>query len=201
MHRCKTFFACGSSAPLRVDREGGTAAWVTGTMAVPSVQGLPQLQELWPYQSLFSSFRQLVIRRPLWLVFHCSSKHSGTYRAPLPGVLVCFSAHQAHRGSSPGWGPTLVLHIRCMMDQSLYCSAADTGVQGERETMVMAPPSMHDSAVLPCFHGCLAFPPQVFPITISSLMSPWSVSPQSTSALALGLLYNPYVPAPSCCDF
>ena len=99
MHRCKTFFACGSSAPLRVDREGGTAAWVTGTMAVPSVQGLPQLQELWPYQSLFSSFRQLVIRRPLWLVFHCSSKHSGTYRAPLPGVLLCCLVRQAHRGA------------------------------------------------------------------------------------------------------
>ena len=36
---------------------------------------------------------------------------------------------------------------------------------GEREAMVMAPPSTHDSAVAPCFHGCLAvhlryFPPQ-----------------------------------------
>ena len=36
---------------------------------------------------------------------------------------------------------------------------------GEREAMVMAPPPKHDSAVLPCFHGCLAslhrhFPPQ-----------------------------------------
>ena len=28
---------------------------------------------------------------------------------------------------------------------------------GEREAMVMAPPTMHDSAVSPCFHGCLAF--------------------------------------------
>ena len=36
---------------------------------------------------------------------------------------------------------------------------------GEREAMVTATPSTHDSAVLPCFHGCLAFlhrhlPPQ-----------------------------------------
>ena len=28
---------------------------------------------------------------------------------------------------------------------------------GEREAMVMASPFMYDSAVLPCFHGCLAF--------------------------------------------
>ena len=29
--------------------------------------------------------------------------------------------------------------------------------------MVMAPPTTHDSAVSPCFHGCLAFPPEHFP--------------------------------------
>ena len=70
MHRCKIllsffllfffFFACGSSVPVRVEFEGGTAAWVTGTLAVPRVQGhrLPQPQDLWPYQSLF--FKPLV---------------------------------------------------------------------------------------------------------------------------------------------
>ena len=45
------------------------------------------------------------------------------------------------------------------------------------------------------------FPPQAFPTTISSLTSPQSVSPHSTGALALGLLHNPYTPAPSCCAF
>ena len=51
------FFACGSSAPVRVEHEGSTAAWFVGTLVVPSVQGhgLPLLQELWPYQSFFSS--------------------------------------------------------------------------------------------------------------------------------------------------
>ena len=46
-----------SSALVRVEREGGTTAWLVGTLAVPSVQGhgLPPPQELWPYQSLFSS--------------------------------------------------------------------------------------------------------------------------------------------------
>ena len=54
-HRCKTFFACGSSAPVRVECEGGAAAWLAGTLAMPSVQGhrLPPLQEWWPYQSFF----------------------------------------------------------------------------------------------------------------------------------------------------
>ena len=49
------FFACGSSAPVRVEREGGAAAWLVGTLVAPSVQrhGLPPLQELWPYQSFF----------------------------------------------------------------------------------------------------------------------------------------------------
>ena len=55
--RRKTFFACGSSAPVRVECEGGAAAWLVGTLAAPSVQGhgLRLLQELWPYQSLFLS--------------------------------------------------------------------------------------------------------------------------------------------------
>ena len=34
---------------------------------------------------------------------------------------------------------------------------------GEREAMVMAAPSMHDSAVLPCFHESLAFLHRHFP--------------------------------------
>ena len=45
---------------MRVEHDGGTAAWLAGTLAVPSVQGhgLPLLQEIWPYQSLF--FKPLV---------------------------------------------------------------------------------------------------------------------------------------------
>ena len=41
---------------MRVELEGGAAAWL-GTLVAPSVQGhkLALLQELWPYQSLFSS--------------------------------------------------------------------------------------------------------------------------------------------------
>ena len=32
-------FACDSSAPVRVEREGGAAAWLAETLALPSVQG------------------------------------------------------------------------------------------------------------------------------------------------------------------
>ena len=44
------FLACGSSAPVRVEHEGGTAAWLAGILAAPSVQGhrLPLPWELWP---------------------------------------------------------------------------------------------------------------------------------------------------------
>ena len=42
----RLFFACGSSAPVSVECEGGAAAWLAGTLAVPTVPGhrlpLPQ---------------------------------------------------------------------------------------------------------------------------------------------------------------
>ena len=56
MHRgARLLFAYGSSAPVRVEREGGTAAWLEGNLAAPSVQGygLPPTQKFWPYQSFF----------------------------------------------------------------------------------------------------------------------------------------------------
>ena len=50
-------FACGGSAPVKVEHEGGAAASLVGTLVAPSVQGnrLSPLQELWPYPCLFSS--------------------------------------------------------------------------------------------------------------------------------------------------
>ena len=40
---------------MRVEREGGAAAWLARTLVVPILQGprLPLLQVLWPYQSFF----------------------------------------------------------------------------------------------------------------------------------------------------
>ena len=57
----------------------------------------------------------------------------------------------------------------------------------------MAPPTTCDCsiALLPWL------PPQAFPTPVSSLTSPHSVSPQSIAVLTLGLLHNPWTPAPS----
>ena len=40
---------------MRVEHEGGAHSWLVGTLAAPSVRGhgMPQPQELRPYQSLF----------------------------------------------------------------------------------------------------------------------------------------------------
>ena len=65
--------------------------------------------------------------------------------------------------------------------------------------MLMALPSVHDSAVSPCFHGCLAFLHQHFPP--QSPPSSRSVSLQSTAALTLGLLHYPQTPGPRHCIF
>ena len=56
------FFACGSSAPVRLEPEGGAAAWVTGTLVVSGIRGdgLRHPQELWPHQSLFFFFEPLL---------------------------------------------------------------------------------------------------------------------------------------------
>ena len=48
------------------------------------------------------------------------------------------------------------------MGQPFYCSAADAGVWGERGYGDGSTPT-HDSAVSPCFHGCLAFLHRHFP--------------------------------------
>ena len=44
--------SCGSSAPVRVEREGGAAAWLVGTLVAPSVQG----HRLPPVMALSESF-------------------------------------------------------------------------------------------------------------------------------------------------
>ena len=76
---------------MRVEREGGTAAWLVDTLAAPSVQGhgLPPPQELCPYQSLFSKAS-------------CSWQSEGLFGQSFSVALPV----QALRGT-PGWGPTL----------------------------------------------------------------------------------------------
>ena len=64
----------------------------------------------------------------------------------------------------------------------------------------MAPPPTCDSAVSPCFHGCLAFLHRHFP-SQSPPSPPLNRSLQSTAAPALGSLHTPQTPAPRRCTF
>ena len=75
------------------------------------------------------------------------------------------------------------------MGQPLYSSAAEAGMWGERgygdgSLRVTQQHHLASMAAQLCFT-------QAFPTTISSFPSPQSTSPQSTAALALGLLYSP----------
>ena len=110
-----------------------------------------------------------------------------TEGAPLTGVLLCKSAHQALTGAPWVGSCSVVQCIRCLMGQLLYCSAADVGLWGERGYGDGSTPT-RDSAVSPCFHGCLAFLHRHFP-------------PQSTPSHHLNLsLCSPKKPSPwDCC--
>ena len=119
------FFASGSSAPVRVEHEGGTASWLLGTLVVPNVRGheLPLLQDLWPYWSLVLSPLYLVIRS-LWPVFLTALPIQAQRGLPCMGPFSVFwcvrhiegppclgsysvDGHVRHLKGYPGRGPTL----------------------------------------------------------------------------------------------
>ena len=118
----------------------------------------------------------------------------------MPEVLLCCSAHQAHRGTlqagvlfcrsvlqAPKGAPwvgsySVVQCLGCLMSQTFYCSAAHAGMRGERGCGDGATP-YSDSAVLPCFHGCLAFLHSHFsPLSPPSLPLHLSLSPVNSSS-------------------
>ena len=85
-------------------------------------------------------------------VLLCCSAHQAHRGAPLTGVLLCRWANQALEGV-PWVGSYSVAQCgRCLMIQPLYCSAASAGLWGERGHGDGSPPTC-DSAVSPCFHG------------------------------------------------
>ena len=89
---------------------------------------------------------------------------------------------------------------RPLMGQPVCCSVADASMRGERGYGDGCTPYawLRSIALLPWLPG---FPPQAFPITVSSLTSPQSISLQSTAALTLGSLHAPQTAAPSCRAF
>ena len=74
---------------------------------------------------------------------------------PLDAVLLRRSVRQALKGAPWMGSYSVVQCLRHLMGQPLYCSAALAGMWREREATVMALPATCDSAVLPCFLGCL----------------------------------------------
>ena len=74
----------------------------------------------------------------------------------LAGILLCRSACQALKGAPWVGNYSVVLGIRHLLGQPLYCSAANAGVWGKRG-YGDGPAPTRNSAVSPCFHGCPAF--------------------------------------------
>ena len=99
-----------------------------------------------------------------------------------------------HLKEHPGWGPTVWFRASGGPASLLFSCWCWYG-GGGRDYGDGSTPT-RDSAVSPCFHGCLAFL-HAFLTIISSLASPGSIYPQSRASLALGLLHNPLIPAPS----
>ena len=83
MHRHKNFFACDISVPVRVEHEGGTAAWLVGTLVVPSIKDTASATGVMALSGsffFFFFFFELVAedQKGLWPVFLHSSAFSGT---------------------------------------------------------------------------------------------------------------------------
>ena len=91
---------------MRVEREGGAAAWLARTLVVPILQGprLPLLQVLWPYQSFFE---------PLVAGDQKTSLASLSGALPIQALsgLPCLGSFSVHRirqiEGPPGWVLTL----------------------------------------------------------------------------------------------
>ena len=95
-------------------------------------------------------------------VLLCCSTCQAHRGAPLAGVLLCSLAYQSLKGAPWVGSCSVVQCVRRLMGQPLYCSAADAGVWGERSYGDGL--TTFDSAVSPFFHGCPAFLHRHFPL-------------------------------------
>ena len=184
LHRCKTFFFFWPVAALPQWELSVKVAQLAGTLAAPSMwrHGLPPLQEVWPSQSLFQAScswcSEGLFGQPLSVALPTQALRGSPC---LQSVSVV--GHVRH---TEGWGGVLgsyiffvhlvnistwvgsysvVQWLRRLMGQPLYCSAAEAGMWGNREAMVMA--------LLSWLPG---FSPQAFPTIIFLFTSPRSVS-------------------------
>ena len=144
----------------------------------------------------------------------CHAWHKVCEGQPWPGFFWC---------TAGAWGPVLrglffkklpcSWHMRASSEGACFIAWQPVGKSqpwvgffyccwqasacGEREVTTVAPPTVCDSAVVPCFHGSLAFLCRHSLLWISSLPSPQSISPHPTAVLAPSLFSNPHKRAPS----
>ena len=120
--------------------------------------------------------------------------------APLAGILLCRSVHRALKGAP--WGGVLLCSSVCQaFDGPASLLFSCWWWQVWRESLWWWLHPLRDSAVSPCFRGCLAFLHRHFlPQSPPSHLLGLSLSDQQ-QPLALGLLHNPWTPAPSRCTF
>ena len=108
--------------------------------------------------------------------------------APLAGVLLCRLAHQALKGARWVGSYSVVQCVRHLDGPASLLFNSICWRVGRERGCVMAPPPTRDSAVSPCFHGCPAFlhrhlppqPPLSYPLNPSlrsqQQSSPWDGS-------------------------
>ena len=178
--------------PIRVFFWASCSWWSEGLLGLsfsiaPTLQALKRL----PYLRSFSGVLSIRhIEGAPWLVCYSVDWHIKHLWGTLGEVLLCSLAHQSLKGAPRVGSYSVVQCVRHLMGQPLCCSAANAGEWGERGYGDSSTPYAWLSSItlLPWLPG---FSPQAFPTTVSSLTSPWFVSPQSTAALTLGLLHNP----------
>ena len=123
MHRYKTFFACGSSAPVRVECEDGVAAWLVGTQVFRDTYRLHRKSYgpirvsfrascSWRSEGLFGQSLSLALLIQVLRGLPCLGSFSVVrYIRHIEGTpwLGSYSVdqHIGHLKGHPGWGPTL----------------------------------------------------------------------------------------------
>ena len=133
-HRCKTFFACGSSAPVQVEREGGAATWLAGALAAPSVQGHNCLccRSYGPIRVFFRASGSWQSEGLFGQSFSIAPPIQALRGLPCLGSFsVVWHIRLIER--CPWLGSySVVPCVRCLMGQTLYCSAAYACGWGKR---------------------------------------------------------------------
>ena len=123
------FFRLWPLCPLRVEREGGSAAWLAGTLATPSVQG----HRLPPPQALSASFLEPLVAgdQKAFSDSFSVATPSRHLEAPLPGSF-SLERRISHWKGHLGVALLCSSRCQCLMGQPLYCSAAAAGIWRER---------------------------------------------------------------------